>query len=83
MQKWNSRVTYSPARVCKLWHRWELVKLVGAVKYFACRDCLSRRAEHHSLLRASAGVIQMDWVMHFTDSLSPTFPPRNPPPKRP
>lgn len=83
MQRWNSRVTYSHIRSCTLLHRWELVQQVGDVKYFACRDCQSRRATHHSILRASAGVIQMDWVMFITNDLSPSYPPRNPPPKRP
>ncbi|MNH76122.1 hypothetical protein D3C73_283840 [compost metagenome] len=81
MQKWNSRVTYSPARVCKLWHRWhrwQLVKVVDAVMYFSCMDCLARRAEQHGRTAA-----KMDWVTHMTDSLPQSEAPRNPPPKRP
>jgi hypothetical protein len=74
------KITVKPQGGCLLWHRWSLVKAIGSVEYFACRDCSARHARQP---KRAPDDIQYDWVMGSTDNLLPSVQPRNPPPKRP
>lgn len=74
------KITATPQGACWFWHRWALVKIVGPVEYFACRDCAARHARQPKSLPNG---IQHNWVLGITNSISPFGTPRNPPPKRP
>lgn len=66
------KVTFERSGSCRLWHRWQLIKRVAQVDYFACRDCEARQARQARYPHVyQPRAIDHRWVLGLADAIAP------------